>query len=67
MLYVDVGVRIALYCTPGVGACVVCRCGCVYCMVLYVVCGCMCCDVHCVYVYMIEENQMKRVLVGCGN
>lgn len=57
VLYGSVGISIVLYCTPDVGLCVIFWCGCVYCMVLYVICGCMCCDLNCMYVYVIEDKQ----------
>ena len=56
MLYAGVGICIVLYFTQGVGVCVVCQHGSVYCGVLYVICGCICCDVYYVYVYVIEEK-----------
>lgn len=67
MLNVDVGICIVLYCTQGVGVCFICQCGFIYCMFFYVICGCMCFDVKCVYVYMVEEKKRNWVLIGCGN
>ena len=32
-------------------------CRCMYCMVMYVMCGCVC-DKHYVYVYMVEEKAL---------
>jgi len=54
-----VRVCIVLCCTLDVGECVVMyiRRRCMHYVAPYVVCGCMCCDVQCVYVYMIEEKK----------
>ena len=58
---------IVVYCTPGVGVCVVGRCGFMYYLVLFIMCGFTFCDVHYVYVYVIEEKKIHRALVGYEN
>jgi len=56
-------------CTANVGVCIVlCPALCAdVCVVFCVRCGCTFCDVHYVYVYVIEEKQRHWVLVECGN
>jgi len=47
-----------LCCTAGVGVCIM-WCHTLFvgvCVVLCVACGCTCCNVHGVYVYVIEEK-----------
>ena len=58
MLHVNVGVCSVFYGTSIVGVSVVYQCGCMYCMVLYSICVCIICNVHHVYVYIIEEKEM---------